>query len=126
LFRSDTHELIEWVGREGEGINGEKPMTRVGSTQEGFDEENWRNKKFKQILLEPVQKSLLIQLVEIVQSIPRDKLRKFIIIRADQGDLISCPNNKDIKAYIGDVETLGREGLIALMACYPKTDPVFG
>jgi serine/threonine protein kinase len=78
------------------------------------DEEERRIRRFKDILLEPVQKSLLIQLAEIVRSIPRNKLQKFIVIRADQGDIISCPNHKQIEAYFGDLEALDREGLIAL------------
>jgi hypothetical protein len=73
-----------------------------------------QRQRFRDILLEPIQKSLLIQLVEIVKSIPRNKLQKFIVIRAVQGDIISCPNHKQIEAYFGDIETLDREGLIAL------------
>lgn len=78
------------------------------------DEENLRRQRFNKILLEPEQISLLIKLAEAVQSVPRNKLRKFIVIRADQGDFIDCPNNKQLEAYFGDVEALGREGLIAL------------
>jgi len=88
-------------------------MTMADSVREAFDEERRRNQRFRLILLEPVQKSLLIQFAEIVQGIPRNKLQKFIVVRADQGDVIHCPNRKSIEAYIGDIETLGREGLVA-------------
>jgi hypothetical protein len=79
-----------------------------------FENEKSRTQRFVQILLEPEQKLLLIKLAEIVRSIPRNKLQKFIVLRTTQGDSISCPNHKQLEAYFGDVEALGREGLIAL------------
>jgi hypothetical protein len=83
------------------------------SVREAFEEERRRNQRFREILLEPVQKSLLIQFVEVVQNIPRNKPRKFFIVRADQGDSVFCPNTKSIEAYSGDIEMLAREGLVA-------------
>jgi len=82
-----------------EGINGGRPMTMADSVREAFDEERRRNRRFREILLEPVQKSLLIQFVEVVQNIPRNKLQKFFVVRAEQGDSVFCP--------------IAREGLLA-------------
>jgi hypothetical protein len=87
-------------------------MTMGDSVREAFEEERRGNQRFREILLEPVQKSLLIQFVEVVQSIPRNKLHKFCVRRSLQGDSVVCPNTESIEAYIGDIETLGREGLI--------------
>jgi len=68
---------------------------------------------FENILLEKDQEELLIELVEIVRSIPKDERRKFIIIRSHDGDKLFCPGfqDKNKKIYFGDIETLDSEGL---------------
>ncbi len=104
--------LLNGFARNG-SINGGRPMTMADSIREAFEEERRRNQRFREILLEPVQKSLLIQFVEVVQSIPRNELQKFIVRRSLPGGSVVCPNTKSIEAYIGDIETLGREGLVA-------------
>lgn len=107
-------------------IKGGRPMTMADSVREAFDEERRRNQRFREILLEPVHKSLLIQLVEVVQNMPRNKMQKFCLRRSLQGDSVVCPNTKSIEAYIGDVETLGREGLVAFSSDHAFDVTPFG
>jgi hypothetical protein len=69
-----------------------------------------------EISLEPVQKNLLITLVEASRNTPTDERQKFLVSRSDGcGDLIhpTVPEDKT-SVYIGDIEVLDQEGLIAL------------
>ena len=69
---------------------------------------------FEQILLEPEQKELLAYLVETIRSIPRDKRSKFIVLQSNLGDVLHYPGlpGRNRKIFLGDVEVLGREGLV--------------
>ena len=69
-----------------------------------------------EILLEPVQKELLITVVEASRNTPTDKRQKFLVSQTHGGgDLIhpSVPKDKT-QVYFGDVEALDQEELIAL------------
>ncbi len=71
---------------------------------------------FDHILLEPEQKELLIALVEAARSVRREERQKFIFVQTLADSFIQHPgfSNKTYIAYKGDIETLGREGLIAI------------
>lgn len=71
---------------------------------------------FDQILLEREQDDLLIMLVEASRNIPREDRQKFMFQEFNGGAFIRHPGLKDsfCKAYKGDLETLGRAGLLAL------------
>jgi len=70
---------------------------------------------FENILLEQEQVDLLIRLVEIVRSYPRNQRRKFIIAQTFGGATLLYPGHpdKNIEVLIGDLETLARESLLA-------------
>jgi len=75
---------------------------------------------FDNILLEPEQTDLLVLLVEASRSVPREQRQKFIAA----GPMACAPPNHrlihpglpdgEIRLYIGDLEILDREGLIAM------------
>jgi hypothetical protein len=66
------------------------------------------------ILLEDEQKSMLVTLVEAWRNMPPEKRQKFIFVRAKDGSeiigLSDLPN-----PYEGDIEALGREGLLHIV-----------
>ena len=68
------------------------------------------------ILLEPVQKELLITLVEAARNTPRDNRQKFFVSQSFEGDDLLHPYVPKDKTqiYFGDVEALSNEGLLAL------------
>ena len=70
---------------------------------------------FENILLEQEQVDLLIRLVEIVRSYPRNQRRKFIIAQTFGGTTLLYPGHpdKNIEVLMGDLKTLAREGLLA-------------
>lgn len=68
------------------------------------------------IVLEPVQKEILITVVEAARNTPIDKRQKFFVAQSFGGDDLihsSVPKDKT-HIYFGDVEALAREGLLAL------------
>lgn len=71
---------------------------------------------FENILLEKDQEDLLIEIVEIVRSIPKNNRHKFIAAQSKSGTTLIFPGypkfNKEV--FIGDLETLASEGLLAL------------
>ena len=69
---------------------------------------------FQNILLESEQKELLTLLVETSRKMPRDERRKFIVAQSNSGDTLLVPGHpsQNFKVYIGDIETLAREGLV--------------
>lgn len=71
---------------------------------------------FDNLLLEEEQKSLICKFVEAVKKVPRDKRVKFIVSETFDGTEIIHPGLQkgEDKVYIGDVEALGRENLIAI------------
>ncbi|MEA2067079.1 MAG: hypothetical protein U9O65_08330 [Thermotogota bacterium] len=71
---------------------------------------------FDQILLEPVQKELLVTLVEAARNTPLDKRQKFFVAQSFNGDYLIHPSVPKDKAqiYFGDVKALANEGLLAL------------
>jgi hypothetical protein len=69
------------------------------------------------ILLEPEQEELLSLIVEAARNTPREKRQKFLVIRAlGSEDYIIHPGIKkgENNIYYGDVEELGRQGLLAI------------
>ena len=72
---------------------------------------------YQYILLEEEQKQLLEFLVEAYRNVKREKRRVFIFFEMPNGrstiDHPGLPNGR-VEAYKGDIETLEREGLIAL------------
>ena len=78
---------------------------------------------FDNILLEPVQEGLLIDLVEAARNIPLDQRRKFLVAQTSGGDFIIHPGlAKDkTKVYFGDIEALDRVGLVAMSFGSPAT-----
>ncbi len=74
-------------------------------------------KYFNGILLEPEQEELLSLIVEAVRNTPREKRQKFIVVQLEEGvDLLLHPGLKksENRIYYGDVEELGRQGLLAI------------
>lgn len=70
---------------------------------------------FDQILLESEQEELLTLIVEAVRNTPREKRRKFLVVQSNSGDFLIHPGIKGGSAiYYGDVEELGRQGLLAI------------
>lgn len=68
---------------------------------------------FDDIILEPEQEELFMELVEIERSVPRKKRRKFMVSRTHDGDSIIHPGvKKKIDFYFGDVEILADRGLL--------------
>lgn len=74
---------------------------------------------FEYILLEPDQKDLLIKLVESARNAPRKQ--PFMFVQTLGGAFIHHPGfgENAINAYKGDIEALGRVGLVALQY-HPK------
>jgi hypothetical protein len=73
--------------------------------------------QFNNILLEPEQEELLSLIVEAARNTPREERQKFLVLQLDQGDLLHHPGLKkrgDTIIYYGDVEELGRQGLLAI------------
>ena len=73
--------------------------------------------QFNRILLEPVQEELLILIVEAVRNTPREERQKFFVIQLEGGvDFLHHPGMKksENRIYYGDVEELGRQGLLAI------------
>jgi len=70
---------------------------------------------FDNIILEQEQIDLLIELVEIVRSYPRNQRRKLIYVQDHDGAQLIIPghSDKNLDVLIGDLETLSREGLLA-------------
>ncbi len=69
-----------------------------------------------EILLEQVQKELLIFIVEAVRNTPPDKRQKFFVAQSLGGDDLlhpSVPKDKT-SIYFGDIEALAQEELLAL------------
>src|SRR4030067_1473764 len=67
------------------------------------------------ILLEPEQFELLKVFVETSRRIPRDRQRKFIVVQTfnSQSSIIHPGfGSNNYPAYLGDIEELGRRGLI--------------
>lgn len=71
---------------------------------------------FDGVLLEPEHVELLCALVEAARNVPRSQREKFIVIQTHGGDFIRHPGlaGWDGTLYLGDVEALGREGLLAI------------
>ena len=71
---------------------------------------------FEGILLEREQKELLEALVEASRNVTRSQRCKFMLAQDRAGSVIlhaGLPNG-ELEAYKGDIEALGREGLLAL------------
>jgi len=70
---------------------------------------------FNHILLEPEQEELLFSIVEAVRNTPREERRKFLVAQTLRGDSLIYPSIKgEGRIYYGDVEELGRQGLLAI------------
>jgi hypothetical protein len=70
---------------------------------------------FNHILLEKEQKELLMELVEFDRNVPRDKRQKFVVHGGDDKEILGYPGrNLTKRIYLGDVEILGQEGLLAI------------
>lgn len=69
-----------------------------------------------EILLEKVQKELLIFIVEATRNTPLDKRQKFIVHKSLGGDDLLHPSvpKEKTRIYFGDIEALGKENLLAL------------
>ena len=74
------------------------------------------NQLFIQVLLEQEQRELLELLVEASRNVPREERGKFMVFQTMQGDILAhsgLKGNRD-RIYLGDVEALAREQLVAL------------
>lgn len=71
---------------------------------------------FNGILLEPEQEELFSSIVEAVRNTPREERQKFLVIQTMDGDFLLHPGIKkdENRIYHGDVEELGRQGLLAI------------
>ena len=71
---------------------------------------------FNGILLEPEQEELLSSIIEAVRNTPREERQKFLVIQTSGGDFLHHPGMKkgENRIYYGDVEELGRQGLLAI------------
>jgi len=70
---------------------------------------------FNHLLLEPEQEELLFSIVEAVRNTPREERRKFLVAQTLRGDSLIHPGIKgEGRIYYGDVEELGRQGLLAI------------
>ena len=69
-----------------------------------------------EILLEPIQKELLINIVEAARNTPLDKRQKFFVAQSFGGDNLLHPSipKEKTQIYFGDIEALANEGLLAL------------
>lgn len=70
----------------------------------------------EQILLEQEQQNLLVALVEAARAVPRDKRQPFFFLQTFGGDGLIHPGFREgsLTAYEGDIQTLAREGFIAV------------
>ncbi len=71
---------------------------------------------FESILLESAQQELLSKIVEASRSVPHDKRQAFLLAEAKDGAFLihpGLPGNESV--YVGDVDTLARERLIAVL-----------
>lgn len=69
---------------------------------------------FRNILLEPEQKELLIAMVEAHRNVPKEKRQGFLFVDSPEGSIIihlGSPNLK-ISAYIGNLEVLSNAELL--------------
>lgn len=75
-----------------------------------------QNKIENEILLEPIQEELLINIVEAARNTPPDKRQKFFVRKTVGGDDLLHPSVPKDKTciYFGDIEALGKEDLLAL------------
>jgi nucleoside 2-deoxyribosyltransferase len=110
-----TDAGIEWLTQNQEFIDtrSQAPMQTPG---------------FVSIPLEPEQKELLSQLVEAVSSIPRDKRKRFSVVRSQRGG--TCVKNRalpdlEIEVLMDDVNWLDRVELISLSLPDPRGAPYF-
>lgn len=74
------------------------------------------NYQFDKILLEAVQEDLIIRIVEAARNTLIEHRVKFLVAQSFEGDTLvhpSIPENRN-QIYFGDVEALGREGLLAI------------
>lgn len=71
---------------------------------------------FDHIILEPEQEQLLTTIVEAARNTPRKERRKFVVTQSNAGDFLLHPGipNSEKQIYYGDVETLGRAGLLVI------------
>jgi len=71
---------------------------------------------FNNILLEKEQEDLLIKIVEFERNVPRDQRQKFVIFNGGSWHKLSYPGRSGLnpKIYLGDIEALARENLLAL------------
>jgi len=71
---------------------------------------------FDTILLEPEQENLLTILVETMRSTPPEERRKILADRSSAGTSLLHPGlrGRDVKPYMGDIETLAHERLISI------------
>jgi len=71
---------------------------------------------FANILLEKEQQELLITVAEAARNVQRRKRQKFSVIELVGGTPLEHPGLPDgqLEVYIGDIQILGRTGLIAL------------
>lgn len=65
-------------------------------------------------LLEPEQEELLVALVEASRRVPREDRKKFLFVQEWSGSKIEHPGfgGSSLPAYRGDIEILGRAGLL--------------
>ncbi|MCH8994548.1 MAG: hypothetical protein IH959_06205 [Chloroflexi bacterium] len=70
--------------------------------------------EFDDVLLEPEQKELLVQIVEAARSVPRDKQEKFAWSDSASSSLLHHPGfpSKNISVYGGDLDTLEDKNLL--------------
>jgi hypothetical protein len=85
-------------------------------------------KDFENILLEKDQEDLLAMIVEAARNVPREQRDKFLAIHLEESSqhLIrhqGLPN--ETRANLGDIETLAREGLLALTYGNDRTSANF-
>ncbi len=72
--------------------------------------------QYSRVLLEPVQEELLSSIVEAARNVPREERRKFFVAQTTGRDSLVHPGikNGENRIYFGDVEELGRQGLLAI------------
>lgn len=69
---------------------------------------------FDNVMLTKEQEELLIEMVEFERNVDRDKRHKFVVSSSNSGDTLFYPGYAfHQKIYLGDIETLAREGLLA-------------
>jgi hypothetical protein len=70
----------------------------------------------RKILLESEQQELLTILVEAARNVQREQRQKFMFVETFGASTIDHPglSNGSVEAYKGDIEILGRKGLISL------------